>query len=45
MWAGHVVLMVEKKCIQILVGKFRGREHLENVSIDGNIILKWILKI
>jgi hypothetical protein len=34
----------EEKCAQVLVGKFRGREHLENVSIDGKIILKWILK-
>jgi hypothetical protein len=24
--------------------KFIGREHLENLSIGGKIILKWILK-
>jgi hypothetical protein len=34
----------EEKCMQVLVGKFRGREHLENLSIGGKIIVKWILK-
>jgi hypothetical protein len=34
----------EEKCMQVLVGKFRGSEHLENLSIGGKIILKWILK-
>jgi len=34
----------EEKCMQVLVGKFRGREHLENLSIGGKILLKCILK-
>jgi hypothetical protein len=34
----------EEICMQVLVGKCRGREHLENLSIGGKIILNWILK-
>jgi hypothetical protein len=26
-----------------LVGKLRGRDHLEDISIVGRIILEWIL--
>ena len=27
-----------------LVGKPKGRDHLENLDLDGRLILKWILK-
>jgi hypothetical protein len=29
---------------KILVGKPEGRNHLEDLGVDGRIILKWILK-
>ena len=29
---------------RILVGKPEGREHLEGLSVDGRIILKYILR-
>jgi hypothetical protein len=29
---------------RVLVGKPDGRNHLEDVGIDGSIILKWIFK-
>jgi hypothetical protein len=28
----------------VLVGKLRVRDHLEDLAIDGRIILKWIFK-
>jgi hypothetical protein len=28
----------------ILVGKLKGREHLEDLGVDGNIILEFILE-
>jgi hypothetical protein len=27
----------------ILVGNLMGRDHLEDLGVDGNIILQWIL--
>jgi hypothetical protein len=29
---------------RVLVGKPGGKSHLEDVGIDGSIILKWIIK-
>jgi hypothetical protein len=29
---------------QIFVGKPEGKNHLEDLGIDGRIILKWILR-
>jgi hypothetical protein len=34
----------DEKCIQNLVGKTLGKNHLEDLSIDGKLILKWILR-
>lgn len=28
----------------ILVGKLKSRDLLENIGVDGSIILKWVLK-
>jgi len=44
-WAGYAARMGEKKnACRFRWGKFRGREHLENLSIGGKKTLKWILK-
>jgi len=29
---------------RILVGKSEGKNHLEDPGVDGNIILRWILR-
>jgi hypothetical protein len=45
-WVGHVAYMGEKllnKCSTEFVGKCEERRHLEDISTDGRIILKWIL--
>jgi hypothetical protein len=45
-WAGHVAYMEEEKrnAYRVLVGKLEGKRPLEELGIDGNIILKWILQ-
>jgi hypothetical protein len=44
-WAGHVTRMVERRNIyDILIGKREGkRDHLEEIDVDGKIILELIL--
>jgi hypothetical protein len=34
----------DEKCIQCLVGKPEEKDHLEDLSIDGRMILEWILR-
>jgi hypothetical protein len=29
---------------RVLVGKAVGRGHLENLGVDGSVVLKWIFK-
>jgi hypothetical protein len=42
--AGHVGRMAEmRNTYKILVGKTEGRYHTEDLSVDGMIILEWIL--
>jgi len=44
-WAGHVVNMEEMRNIyKILIGKPEGKNHLEDLDIDGRIIFEWILE-
>ena len=44
-WAGHVARMGEKRSVyRVLVGNLRGRGHLEDLGIDGRIILRWIFR-
>jgi hypothetical protein len=33
-----------EKCIQCNVRKREKRDHLEDIGVDGKVILKWILK-
>jgi hypothetical protein len=34
-WVGHIAYC--------MVGKLKGRDHSEDLGVDGRIILKWIL--
>ena len=44
-WTGHVARMVEKSCAyRVWWGNLRERDHLEDLSVEGKLILKWILK-
>jgi hypothetical protein len=29
---------------EILVGKLKGKDHVEDLIIDGRLIIKWFLK-
>jgi hypothetical protein len=42
-WARHVACMGEKKASKVLVEK--SSNHLEDLSIDWRLTVKWILKI
>jgi hypothetical protein len=43
-WAGHVARMGEVRgAYNILVGKPEGRDHWEDLGVDGKITLNWIL--
>jgi hypothetical protein len=40
-WVGHVAHMWERRGVyRVLVGKPEGKNHLEDLGIDGRIILK-----
>jgi hypothetical protein len=42
--AGFVARMKEmKKVYRILLGKRKGRDHLQDLGVDRIIILKWIV--
>jgi len=44
-WAGHVVRRGNRRgAYRVLVGRREGRNHLENLGIDGRIILILIFK-
>ena len=43
-WAGHVACMEKRRgAYSILVVKLRGRDDLEDLGVNGSIMLKWIL--
>ena len=42
---GHVARVGERRGVcRVLVGKFEGKNHLEDPGVDGRIILRWILR-
>jgi hypothetical protein len=44
-WVEHRARTEEiKNAFSILVGKPKGRDHSEEVGIDGRIIFRWIVK-
>jgi len=44
-WAGHLARMKESRnACMVLVGRTEGKNHMEDVGVDGRIILKCILK-
>ena len=40
----HVARVEEKKRVQDLLGNWQKSDHLEDICVDGSIILKWLLK-
>jgi hypothetical protein len=42
-WAGYVARIEEINAYSILVANLKGRDHLEDVGVDGRIILERIL--
>jgi hypothetical protein len=44
-WTGYVACMGERRCAyRALVGHLREGDHLDDPSVDGRIILKWIFE-
>jgi hypothetical protein len=44
-WAGHVASVGKmRNMYSILVGSLKGRDHSEDIGVDGKIILEWILE-
>jgi len=42
-WTRNVARMMEMNGYNILVGKPEGKNHSEDIGVDGTILLKWIL--
>jgi len=44
-WAGHVARMGERRGVyRVFVGKPEGKNHWGDPSVDGRVILRWILR-
>ena len=44
-WAGHVARLRERRGVyRVLVGVLRERDNLEDLSVEGRVILKWVFK-
>jgi len=44
-WAGHVARVGDRRGVyRVLFGKHVGKKHLEDLAVDGRIILSWIFR-
>ena len=44
-WAGHVARVGERTdACRVLWGSLKERDHLQDLGVDGAIILNWILR-
>jgi hypothetical protein len=43
-WAGHVARMGREVITGFGLGNQRERDHLEDLNVDGRIILRWIIR-
>ena len=44
-WIGLVAHIGERRGVcRVLVGKYEGKNHLEDPGVDGKIILRWIFR-
>jgi hypothetical protein len=44
-WAGHLEGMGERRSVyRVLVGNLRERDHLEDPSVNGRIMLRWMFR-
>jgi hypothetical protein len=43
-WAGHVARRGRRGAYRVLVGKLEEGGHLEDLSVDGRIIVKFIFE-
>jgi hypothetical protein len=41
--AEHVARMRDENECNILVGNLKGKNHLEELGVDGKVLLKWTL--
>jgi hypothetical protein len=44
-WTGHLACLGKRKVTyRVWMGSSEGKNHLEDLGVDGRIILKWIMK-
>ena len=43
-WVGYVARGRQERCIRVFVGNLSERDHLDDIGVDGRIILKFTFK-